>query len=58
VSGSAGAPGKLMVLTVPDIAIIDGPGYRISYGEATKRASEGSVFSLTNAPAWAGWGRE
>ena len=40
-----------MVLTVPDIAITDGPGYRMFYGETTKRASEGSVFSLTNAPA-------
>jgi len=39
-----------MVLTVPDIAIIDGPGYRMSYAETTKRAPEGSVFSLTNAP--------
>jgi hypothetical protein len=33
-----------MVLTVPDIAIIDGPGYRRSYGEATKRAPEASVL--------------
>jgi hypothetical protein len=34
-----------MVLTVPDIAIIDGPGYHMSYGEATKRAPEASVLS-------------
>ena len=47
-----------MVLTVPDIAITDGPGYRMFYGETTKRASEGSVFSLSNAPAKAGWGWE
>ena len=47
-----------MVLTGLDIAIIDGPGYRMFYGETTKRASEGSVFSLTSAPAKAGWGRE
>jgi len=40
-----GAPEKLMVLTVPDVAIIDGPGYRISYGETTKRAPEGSALS-------------
>ena len=39
-----------MVLTVPDIAIIDGPGYRRSYGETTKRAAEGSVFSLPTLP--------
>jgi hypothetical protein len=43
--GTDGAPEKLMVLTVPDVAIIDGPGYRMSYGETTKRAPEGSVLS-------------
>ena len=41
VPGTDGAPEKLMVLTVPDVAIIDGPGYRMSYGETTKRESEG-----------------
>jgi hypothetical protein len=41
---------KLMVLTVPDIAIIDGPGYRMSYGEATKCASEASVLNATTLP--------
>jgi hypothetical protein len=48
--GTAGVPEELMVLTVPDIAIIDGPGYRRSYGETTKRAAEGSVFSLPMLP--------
>ena len=48
--GSAGAPEKLMVLTVPDIAIIDGPGYRMSYGETTKCASEASVLNATTLP--------
>jgi hypothetical protein len=42
---------KLMVLTVPDITINDGPGYRMSYGEATKRAPESSVLNAANAPA-------
>jgi hypothetical protein len=37
---------------------LDGPGYRMFYGETTKRASEGSVVSLTSAPTKAGWGRE
>jgi hypothetical protein len=46
-----------MVLTVPDIAIIDGPGYRRSYGETTKRASEGSVLSRQRSHE-ARWGRE
>jgi hypothetical protein len=45
-----GAPEKLMVLTVPDVAIIDGPGYRMSYGETTKRAPESSVFKLPTLP--------
>jgi hypothetical protein len=39
-----------MVLTVPDIAIIDGPGYHMSYGEATKCASEASVLNATTLP--------
>ena len=39
-----------MVLTVPDIAIIDGPGYRMSYGETTKCASEASVLNATTLP--------
>jgi hypothetical protein len=39
-----------MVLTVPGIAIIDGPGYYMSYGEATKRASEASVLNATTLP--------
>ena len=34
-----------MVLTVPDITINDGSGYHMSYGEATKRASESSVLN-------------
>jgi hypothetical protein len=55
--GTAGAPEELMVLTVPDIAIIDGPGYRMSYGETTKRASEGSVLSHQRSHE-ARWGRE
>ena len=37
---------KLMVLTVLDIAINDGPDYREFYGETTKRALEPSVFNL------------
>ena len=55
--GTAGVPEELMVLTVPDIAIIDGPGYRRSYGETTKRASEGSVLSRQRSHE-ARWGRE
>ena len=39
-----------MVLTVPNIAIIDGPGYHMSYGEATKCASEASVLNPTTLP--------
>jgi hypothetical protein len=39
-----------MVLTIPDIAIIDGPGYHMSYGEATKCASEASVLNVTTLP--------
>ncbi len=42
--------GRADGLTVPVIAIIDGPGYRRSYGETTKRAAEGSVFSLPMLP--------
>jgi hypothetical protein len=42
---------KPMVLTVPDIAINDGSGYHVPYGEATKRASESSVLNAANAPA-------
>ena len=34
--GSADAWGQLTVLNVPDIAIIDGSGYRIFYGEVNK----------------------
>jgi hypothetical protein len=47
---------KLMVLTVPDIAINDGPGYREFYGETTKHALEPSVFNLLNALVATGWG--
>jgi hypothetical protein len=46
-----------MVLTVPDVAIIDGPGYRMSYGETTKRAPESSVFSHQRSHE-VRWGRE
>ena len=46
---------KPMVLTVPDIAIIDGPGYHMSYGEITKCATEGSVLIATDAPVKAEW---
>jgi len=35
---------KLTDWTVPDVAIIGGPGYRMSHGEVTKRAMEASVF--------------
>ena len=45
-----------MVLTVPDIAINDGPGYREFYGETTKHALEPSVFNLLNALVATGWG--
>ena len=34
----------------PDIAIIDGSGYRMSYGETTKCASEASVLNATTLP--------
>jgi len=56
--GSADARGKLTVLNVPDVAIIDGPGYRIFYGEITKRATEGSVLTAADAPVKARWGWE
>jgi hypothetical protein len=56
--GSANAWGKLTVLNVPDVAIIDGPGYRIFYGEETKRATEGSVLTAADAPVKARWGWE
>jgi hypothetical protein len=39
-----------MALTVPDITIDDGSGYRMSYGEATKRASEASVLNCSMRP--------
>jgi hypothetical protein len=46
-----------MVLTVPDIAIIGGLGYRMSYGETTKRAPESSVFNHQRSHK-VRWGRE
>ena len=39
-----------MVLTVPNITIDDGSGYRMSYGEATKRAPEASVLKRSTLP--------
>ena len=36
---------KLTDLTVPDVAITVGPGYRLFHGETTKRAPEASVLS-------------
>ena len=56
--GSDDEWGKLTVSNVPDVAIIDGPGYHMSYGEITKCATEGSVLIATDAPAKAGWGWE
>jgi len=47
---------KLTVLTVQDIAIIDGPGYQLSDGETTKRAAEASVFNRHRSHrAGSGW---
>ena len=40
---------KLMVLTVPDVAINDGPGYHEFYGETTKHALDTSVFNVLDA---------
>ena len=38
-----------MVLTVPDVAINDGPGYHEFYGETTKHALDPSVFNVLDA---------
>ena len=54
--GSADAWGKLTVLNVPDIAIIDGSGYRIFYGEVNK-ACDGRLC-MADAPVEARWGWE